>query len=535
MPRPVTLLLPRPLAALALATLLACGAGAPAWPDDDGVSGASAPGRAGDPGGPGNPGGPSPGGPAPGPPPGLPRAGGGAPLAIPADEPSWARLSGLLDRPEQYGEASWDDVRMRVVGHAAAVGRDRARARAARSDLAGCAEAYRTLATRLEAIPTASATGAPIRAALLAAARRDAALCDALAAGAPLPSPTGTIAPLRARFYALAQRTAPDRLHREAQTLATDARTLARDARATAEAARADAAALSLDGFADFDARHRLRVALVEAYADAVDPLRVAEPWGYWEPGEIALAADTIAAAAEALASAVPTDGAALAAATAPDALVPRRDPVPWTADGLGALPTGDAYIDVAGFPGPRAIGTLSVLALEDPTHRAWLDAQVATLAATPTSALPDAVLAIAAELDRKPYGSRYYNVKQLKNAGIRALASRGDHAGARRVLATSWPLHAQDWACPNRAGILRGLEARLLVAADEPAAETALDAADAEIATFLAHVAEVEARGPAPGAPGGGLGPTGPPLPSYNDGNSQTGPVGPPLPAPGR
>ncbi len=425
-------------------------------------------------------------------PPGGPSPGGAqGSLVIPADEPSWARLHGLLDHPAGYGEASWDDVRMRVLGHVATIGRDRARARAQQGDLAGCAAAYRDTAARLEAIPAASKTGVPIRAALLAAATRDAAFCDALARGEAPTDPGTGIASLRARWHALALRAGRgEDVHADAVTLAAAARAVVPPS-------------LDLDGFADFEARHRLRVLLVEAYVDAIDPLRPAEPWGYWEPAEVTRVAEAIARASDALAPGV---------AAAPEALVPPTVRVPFTAEGLGALPTGDSLVDVVGFPGPRAIGSLAVLSLEDPTHRAWLDTSAARLEALPDAEARALLEELVAKLDAEPYGSRYYNVKQARNAGVRALASRGAYREARTLLASSWPLHAQDWACPDRAAILRAIEGRLLLVERDPGADAALDAALVEADRFLEHVAARDATGPR--FPGPGAGPPGGPPP---------------------
>ncbi len=416
---------------------------------------------------------PGPAGPVPqGPPPGGVPPGGQAPgtLVIPADDPRWAGLNGLLEHPGLYGEASWDDVRMRIVQHVATIGRDRARLRAMRGDLAGCAAAYAETARRVSSIATASGTGAPIRAALLGGLERDGALCEALSRDAAPPAPSGTIAPLRARLHALALRARTTDVSAEARALAADAR-------------RARAPDLSLDGFEDFEARHRLRVALVEAYVDAVDPMRPSEPSGYWSPDEVVRAAEELAVAAERLA----------AGGSSASDVPSTRAPLRFTVEGLGALPTGDSTVDVIGFPGPRAIGSLAVLSLEDPAHRAWLAALAARLESAPSAAVPALVAQTAAELERKPHGSRYYNVKQLRNEAVRVLATRGAHAEARTVLAASWPLHAQDWACPNRAGILRAIDARLAVAGGAPDADAALDAADRETDAMLAHVARVE------------------------------------------
>ena len=397
-------------------------------------------------------------------------------LVIPADEPQWAHLSGLLDHPRAYGEASWDDVRMRVVQHVATIARDRARVYAGRGDFAACAVAYTEGVASIRAVRTSGRTGAPIKAALEAAAARDAALCDALARDMAPAVASTPVAGLRARYYALV-------LRARAGT----------DVRAAAEAVAAElravpAPVLDLDRFDDFEARHALRVALVEAAVDAVDPLRPAEPWGYWEPSEVVAVAEGLARAADRLAA-----GETVAD---PWDVAPPRAPLAFTAEGLGALPTGDSLVDVAGFPGPRAIGRLAVRSLGDPAHRAWLEALAARLGALPDAQVPAAVAAAAAELDAHPEGSRYYNVKAVRNHAVRVLASRGAYAEARAVLAASWPLHAQDWACPDRAGILRAIDGRLAVVGGAPDALEVLDRARAETETMLAHTAVAERAG---------------------------------------
>ena len=63
--------------------------------------------------------------------------------------------------------------------------------------------------------------------------------------------------------------------------------------------------------------------------------------------------------------------------------------------------------------------------------------------------------------IDAYGHGSRYYNIKQARNEAVRRLAEAGHHPLALVVLRPSWPPHHQDWACPNRDGTLRALEAR--------------------------------------------------------------------------
>ncbi|MFZ5481404.1 MAG: hypothetical protein ACOZNI_31880 [Myxococcota bacterium] len=353
----------------------------------------------------------------------------GAPpdLVIPADNPMWARLDGLLGSPGEYGEKDWDDVRMRVVQHLATIGRDRARVKAARQDWAGCATTYREAAAEVRAIDTSPGVGVPIRDTLARALERDAEVC-AKGAGEARPA----------------------------------------------------APPVDLAAFDSFEDRHLLRVKLVEAWAETVDPLRPTDPWGYWgEP--------------------------------------PRTT---FTVEGLGALPTGDSYVDVAGFPGPKGIGKLEKLSLDDPEWRRRLEVEATALGGGADAV--GALRALVADVAAKGWGSTYYNVKQIRNEGVRVLANRGDFAGALAILRDSWPLHAQDWACPNREGILRGIEGRLLLAkGDLDEAERVLAVAREASLRFVRHTEAREQAGPV-GPPPGPNGPPGPP-PGTN------GPPGPP------
>ncbi len=401
----------------------------------------------------------------------TPPRGGGASTAgqsappIPADDPHWARLNGLRPSPFDYGESSWSDVRMRVAQHVAVITRDRARSRAMRGDWTGCAEAYEASAQAIEAVGGDTPGAVEIRSVLVLAARRDAASCRAIAGGPAPPEAAGTIAPLRRRLAA------------------------GGDAALAADAERVAAPDFDPAGFQDFEARHRLRAHMIRAYADAVDPFAPTDPWGPWTPAEVTRQAAAIAAAAR-------------RGDRAPDA--PSRavapTPVAWSVEEVGALPTGDTLVDTAGLAGPAAIGTLEVMGLDDPTHRAWLTALAERLGAAGT---PDEIVTqlrdAADELERRPEGSRYYNVKQLRNAGVRQLARRGAWAQARAMLRSNLPLHAQDWACPNREGILGAIEGRLLLAAGDPGAEDALRRALDATEAFLAHVRRQEASGGPP------------------------------------
>ena len=59
-------------------------------------------------------------------------------------------------------------------------------------------------------------------------------------------------------------------------------------------------------------------------------------------------------------------------------------------------------------------------------------------------------------KLDSYTHGSRFYNVKQFRNACVRQLAKAKSYDAAFEILQENFPLHNQDWACHagvNRAG----------------------------------------------------------------------------------
>ncbi|MBM4368598.1 MAG: hypothetical protein FJ102_20465, partial [Deltaproteobacteria bacterium] len=373
------------------------------------------------------------------------------PLAIPANDPSWAGLHGLLSDARQYGEANWDDVRMRVVGQLGFIHRDLARARAMAGDWSGCARAYTDAGADIDAVVARGAVGEPIKAAVVKGMRRDAALCVALAEQKAPSTAEGTVATLWAAKVA-AELGQPWLVEPPALV------------------------DIDPDDFKDFEGRHRLRVRLVEAYTDAVDPFFPSEAWGYWDPRSREGTVNALLGPAK------------LAAASRQ---VADHPPVALDAHQLGDLPTGDALVDVASWPGPRAIGSLSVRDVADPEHGAWLAAEAERLLAA-----PDFVVALhdtLAYLDKHEAGSRYYNVKQARNAGVRYLASRGRFAEADALVAESWPLHGQDWACPNREGILLAIRGRLQLRAGAPEAEATLRKALEKSHEFLAHTTAIE------------------------------------------
>ncbi len=222
---------------------------------------------------------------------------------------------------------------------------------------------------------------------------------------------------------------------------------------------------VDLDSFEDFDARHELRVSLWSGYLASLDPAAFDEPWGYWP---VDLGAESV-----------------------------------FTVDGVGALPTGDSLIDVAGEPGPRAIGKLAVMGLDDPAHQGWLEGAVQRLNAAGDEQVVQEIRALVSELEQRPYGSRYYNIKQLRNEGVRVLARRGRYDLAVTLLRDNTPLHDHDWACPNREGILLAIEGRLLALAGDSGAEEKLTEAVQASLTFLDAVARAEETPSAPHTPG--------------------------------
>jgi hypothetical protein len=404
--------------------------------------------------------------------------------------------------PGWYGEPGWDEVRMRVAGHLSAAARDVAHLRAQRGDYAGAASIYAELSGLLEGIPApAEGVAAEIETLLGGAARRDAALCEALAAGGPPPAAEG-LAGLRARALDL------ERRHAAGANVAPEARALQADLLPYLEL-RAD---LDLGAFRDFDDRHRLRVRLVQAALDAEDPLGLGQRWGYWEPTEIRRQALLIGLAAGELGG----DPWEERAASLLVGDIPPRGPDPYarptelaralrdpdqrpgfTAGELGRLPTGDSLVDVGGFPGPYAIGRLERRGLDDPEHLAWLTAQAdalnAAITGDPAEALKLGRTAIA-WLDQDPHDSRYYNVKQYRNALVRQLALAGRYDLALDALGDAWPLHHQDWACPDRAGILLVLRGRLQAEAGDPLASATLNLAVQKSQDFLRQVDDAEA-----------------------------------------
>jgi hypothetical protein len=164
-----------------------------------------------------------------------------------------------------------------------------------------------------------------------------------------------------------------------------------------------------------------------------------------------------------------------------------------------------------------------NVMILDEPTNH--LDLESITALNDALKSNPDATLkrldVWVSRIDALGHGSRYYNIKQARNEAVRRLAEAGQARLALVVLRQSWPLHHQDWACPNREGILRAIEGRLLVLAGDPGAADALQTAWSTSLAFLRQIDAAEAAGP-----GAGLKP---PSPGPISGGAAGGPPGPP------
>jgi hypothetical protein len=337
---------------------------------------------------------------------------------IPADNPAWSEdRGGFVPNHFFYGERSWADVRMRLAGHIGTIARDRARWFAARGAWNKAATLQRDAARQIGGLQTSASP----RATLLRDLWRDAAERDA------------------------------EWLTRVASGAVS----------ATRESVPPTKFKQKLGDFADFDARHQLRVDLTRAYLAAVDPVQFSEPWGYWDG--------------------LPKPTAA------------------FTLEGLAGMPTGDSLIDVAGEPGPAAIGKLARLGLDDAAHIAWINAQLPVLNDALVNDPPAVVRHLSemvAALNRYSHGSRYYNIKQVRNAGVRQLARAGHPELARQVLVLNRPFHHQDWACPNRVGIVLAIEGRLLAVAGDPRAPEVLRRAAEATSGFLADVDQAAVLG---------------------------------------
>ena len=162
-------------------------------------------------------------------------------------------------------------------------------------------------------------------------------------------------------------------------------------------------------------------------------------------------------------------------------------------ADEFGRLPTGDSLIDVGGTPGPMAIGTLMKWGLEDKDHKQWIESQAKSLISDLDHAATQSKKAID-YLKSGQHGSKYYNIKQFRNATVRQLARSRRYQAAHDIWMEQYPFRYQDWMCPNREGIVLGIAGRLLALAKNPAALETLTKAMAASKTFYQQCLDAEA-----------------------------------------
>ena len=383
---------------------------------------------------------------------------------IPADSPAWKHdPGGFVPDVRFYGERDWDGVRMRVAGHIAIIERDRARLAAGNGQLEEASQIYFALARTLQdMIPDGGGPAVEIPRMAQQAAQRDGSLMKALVDGRVKEPATG-LAGVRSVLLTHGEKP-------------LDEQTVGR-LNTTLDVALSIEPKPDIDAFSDFDDRHQLRVRLWSLYLDAVDPIEFGDPWGYFTWANYAATAQILRTQIEGKKTEAPP-------------------PKAFGVEGVGGMPTGDSLIDVAGQPGPKAIGRLARLGLDDPKHLQWVEDTVYVLNAKMKES-PGAVLPIlnsrVAFLNGLGHGSRYYNIKQLRNEIVRRLADAGRPRLARQALALNYPLHHQDWECPNRKGILAAIDGRLAAIAGDRDASERLSEARKLSDAFLSQVAEVD------------------------------------------
>ena len=394
---------------------------------------------------------------------------------LPADNPIWEwDAKAFVPDYGWFGEHNWAGVRMRVMGHMAMGYRELARSYIENKEWDKGLQEYRNLEGYLQKADFQGAQFAQeIQKTLLEATQRDIALIAALKNETSLPHTVG-FADLRRRYY------------EQARSKNTDTSALIaiqKDLKPYLKL-RDD---LDIASFKNFTDRHQLRSRLFDAYSDSIDPLSNSDlRWGYWRAEEIQRQALALGLAIEKLGGEnwqEKLDGWEYRSPSFQDisplfypSLISKnlKDSYAMTnasAAEFGRLPTGDSLIDVGGQPGPFGIGSLMKLDHKDPEHQAWLEKQASLI----ISALPNdpqkAVLLCKesiVHLNSYPHGSRFYNVKQMRNACTRQLARTGHFKEAQEIFQTSFPLHHQDWACPNREGLLLTISGRLYLQAEQ-------------------------------------------------------------------
>ena len=407
---------------------------------------------------------------------------------LPADNPAWDwDAQSFVPDFGWYGEHSWTDVRMRVVGHMAMAYRDLARVQLLNEDWSSAINSYTEMIQSLQSIDTASSKFAEqIRQVLLKSAQRDIQIIRALHTGSSFPEVSAeSLMHWRIEYWKLVQ-TQSHNLE-TINTIQQEIKTRFANPNVSA-----------IDDFDNFTDRHNLRTELFEAYTQSLDPLLPADlRWGYWRPAEIQRQANALLMSLERLKQEyeepsstllpvpetwwIAENSTALSGVfyeklselhTQNPMFTPsyyshrlRDSQLDLSPDQLGRLPTGDSIIDVGGQPGPMGIGTLMKLDVSDPEHNAWLTDYGERLSkiikTNPTEAVTLCKEAVAT-LDAYTHGSRFYNVKQFRNACTRQLARLGHYEEALNIFNDSFPLHHQDWACPNREGLLLVIVGRL-------------------------------------------------------------------------
>jgi hypothetical protein len=433
---------------------------------------------------------------------------------IPENNPIWEwDAKNFVPDFGWFGEHSWMDVRMRIVGHISAAGRDLVRYHVQQGDFVQAQKEAENLISILQKTPKKDAgVSTEIHNILLEGFVRDAKWIQSISQQNPDFSPIATtsFSKLREEYYrlALAHEKNPS------QNMSEEAKDLQQKLLIHVQK-RDDLDLLNFDNFVD---RHKLRVRLFEAYIDSLDPLIVQERWGYWEAIEIQRQAILIGWALEylggtswkehiknhnpkstVLTSSIPKDVFVSSPVLWPSLLgeyLRSPDQIPQaSAEEFGRLPTGDSLIDIAGHPGPKGIGTLEKLGLNDPSHNAWLIEQgerVLKNLSEPSKATKICEQATQ-KLNAYTHGSRFYNVKQFRNACVRQLALAGSFTESYLLLQQNFPLHNQDWACPNRKGILEAIGGRLLVLDSNPDAVETLETSIQTSLDFLQKVSLAE------------------------------------------
>ncbi|MBM73959.1 MAG: hypothetical protein CMK59_01055 [Proteobacteria bacterium] len=449
---------------------------------------------------------------------------------LPANNPIWEwDAQSFVPDFGWFGEHSWMDVRMRVAGHLSAAARDLARHAAISGNYNLAAQRYNEAHQMLKDIPSPSkGFSAQINEHLKEALQRDEhwmRLLDSKKFNESISIPKESFSHMRDRYFKLAllydQNPKDPDLEIKLKQFQNDLIPHLQ--------LRED---LKIDQFSDFIDRHHLRVRLYEAYLDSLDPIAPTERWGYWQPVEIIRQALLLGWSAQLMGGndwseyvsthtkqktdspqSMPVSAILWPSKLGTIVRSPDQN-ISFSPEELGALPTGDSLIDIAAHPGPKAIGTLERLGLNDPKHYSWLDQLGNTLKdsllKTPKETLNICKKAITT-LDSYDHGSRFYNVKQLRNSCVRQLALSKHYDLAYELLEENFPLHHQDWACPNRAGILHAISGRLMlmeiseVQANNKA-EQKLNQAISEGLAFLKQVTLAEQgkiNGPRPPAMG--------------------------------